>query len=46
MRELSVNESKSMYAGGLSAVAYAAIVSGVSFVIGILDGITRTLKCR
>jgi hypothetical protein len=46
MKELSNNQTKQLYAGGLSAAAWAAIVSGVSFVIGIFDGITRTLRCN
>ncbi len=46
MKELSINQAKSLYAGGLSAAAWAAIVGGISFVIGIFDGITRTLRCN
>jgi len=46
MRELNVNEEKTMYAGGLSAGAYALITAGVSFFIGLLDGITRPFRCR
>jgi hypothetical protein len=46
MRELNVKEARKMYAGGLSAAAWAAIVSGVSFVIGIFDGITRIIRCN
>ena len=46
MKELSANQAKELRAGGLSAAAWAAIVSGISFVIGIFDGITRTLRCN
>lgn len=46
MKELSVKQAKTLYAGGLSAAAWAAIISSVSFVIGIFDGITRTLRCN
>lgn len=46
MRELTYSEKKSMYAGGLTAGAYALITAGISFFIGILDGITRPFKCR
>lgn len=46
MKELSTNQAKQLYAGGLSAAAWAAIVGGVSFVIGIFDGITRILRCN
>lgn len=46
MRELTSFESNKTYAGSLSAAAYAAISAGISFFIGILDGITRPFKCR
>ena len=46
MKELSTNQAKSLFAGGLSAAAWAAIVSGISFVIGVFDGITRVLRCN
>ncbi len=46
MKELSVKEEKNCYAGGLSAGAYALISAGISFFIGILDGISRPFKCR
>ena len=41
MKELSVKQAKTLYAGGLSAAAWAAIISGVSFVIGIFDGLIK-----
>ena len=46
MRELSLNEEKNIHAGGLSAAAFAAIAAGISFFVGIFDGITRTIKCH
>lgn len=46
MKELTRKESNSLYAGSLSAAAYAAISAGISFFIGILDGITRPFRCR
>ena len=46
MKELNLKEAKSLYGGGLSAAAYAAIAAGISFLVGILDGITRPFKCR
>lgn len=46
MRELSLKEEKNMYAGGLSAGAFAAIAAGISFFVGIFDGLTRVLKCH
>ena len=45
MKEISTKQAKEIYGGGLTAIGYAAIVSGVSFLVGILDGITRTLRC-
>ena len=41
MKELSINQAKSLYAGGFSAAAWAAIVGGISFVIGIFDGLRK-----
>ena len=46
MKELDIRDAKNMYAGGLSAGACALIASGISFIIGIFDGITRPFKCR
>lgn len=42
MKELSIKQAKSLYAGGLSAAAWTAIISGISFVIGIFDGLRKT----
>lgn len=46
MREMSIKETKEMYGGGLSAGAYALIAAGISFLVGIVDGVTRPFKCR
>ena len=46
MKELSLNKQKSTTAGGLSSIAYAAIAFGLSFVVGIFDGISRPFRCR
>ena len=46
MRELTFKEKNTMSAGGLSALAWGAIAAGVSFFVGIFDGITRILKCQ
>lgn len=46
MKELNEKESKNIYAGGLSAGACALIAAGISFLVGIFDGVTRPFKCR
>lgn len=46
MKELKIEESKNMYAGSLSAGAYGLIAAGISFFVGLLDGITRPFRCR
>lgn len=46
MKELSLKESKECYAGGISAGVCAVIAAGVSFLAGILDGLTRPFRCR
>ena len=46
MKELNLKKCKSLYAGGISAGLFALLASGVSFVIGVLDGITRPFRCR
>ena len=46
MLKLDEKELKETYGGGLSPGAYAAIAAGVSFIIGIVDGITRPFRCR
>ena len=46
MRELSIKEKSEITAGGLSFFGFAAIASGISFIVGIFDGITRVLKCH
>lgn len=46
MKELELKETKSLYAGSISAGVCAAIAAGVSFFVGLLDGITRPFRCR
>ena len=45
MKEINTKQAKELYGGGLTAIGYAAIISGVSFLVGILDGIVRTVRC-
>lgn len=46
MKELKIDDAKSLYAGSLSAGAYGLIAAGISFFVGLLDGITRPFRCR
>lgn len=46
MRELNLEESKQLCAGSLSAGACGLIAAGISFFVGLLDGITRPFRCR
>lgn len=46
MIELNEKKSKEIYAGGISAGICAAITAGISFIIGIFDGVTRPFRCR
>ena len=46
MQKLSITRQKEIYAGGLGTGVYAAISAGISFIIGIFDGITRPFRCR
>lgn len=46
MRKLSNDEMKSINGGGVSIGLIAAIVAGITFITGILDGILRPMGCR
>ena len=45
MKELTDEELKQVN-GGLSIIGCLGIVAGVIFIVGILDGYTRPLKCN
>ncbi|MFA5602479.1 MAG: class IIb bacteriocin, lactobin A/cerein 7B family [Bacilli bacterium] len=45
MKTLSVRELKSIE-GGISHWAVAGIIGGIIFIIGVIDGFIRPLKCR
>ena len=45
MKELSVNEMHEVK-GGSKAVVGLAIVAGITFLIGVIDGFIRPLKCN
>ena len=44
--KLSNKELKMISAGASAGWIAAAIVSGVSFIVGIFDGFIRPFKCR
>lgn len=46
MNKLSDNEMKNITGGGISIGVAAAIVAGITFITGLLDGILRPLGCR
>ena len=46
MRKLTEVEMKNVCGGGISIGVVAAIVAGITFITGVLDGILRPLGCR
>lgn len=46
MNILANSELKNIYAGGVKIGIVAAIVGVVTFVVGVVDGYLRPLKCR
>ena len=44
MKELSVNEMHEVKGGG--AAIGLAIVAGITFLIGVIDGFVRPLRCN
>lgn len=46
--KLKTNELKMIYAGSgaSTGIIAAAIITGVSFIVGIFDGFIRPFKCR
>lgn len=46
MTKLTVNEAKMIKGGAVSGWVIAGIVAGITFFVGVLDGITRPFKCR
>jgi len=45
MNQLTNNELMNVY-GGFSALGVMSIIGGIVFLIGLLDGFVRPLKCR
>lgn len=46
MKELNYNELCSVKGGGGGALLGFAIVAGITFLIGVIDGYVRPLKCN
>jgi len=46
MEKLTDVEMKNISGGGISIGVVAAIVAGITFITGLLDGILRPLGCR
>lgn len=46
MQELSKSELSKVKGGGLNFGIGFAITAGVAFLIGVIDGIVRPLKCN
>ena len=46
MIKIDNNELKNINGGGLSLGAWLAIASAVTFIIGVIDGYVRPLKCN
>lgn len=46
MQELNSEELMEIQGGGISFGTGLLIVAGVAFIIGVVDGIVRPLKCN
>ncbi len=46
MKNLSLEEMKQISGGGINIGLWLGIGAGVSFIIGLIDGIIRPLKCN
>lgn len=43
---LDTNELKCIYAGEVSVALVGSIVSGIMFLIGVIDGFVNPIKCH
>ena len=46
MKNLTSNEMKNISGGGINIGLWFGIGAGVSFLIGLIDGLIRPLKCN
>ena len=46
MKKLKTEEMKTIDGGGVNIGLWIGIGAGISFVIGLIDGLIRPLKCR
>ena len=46
VKEVQTNELKTVYGGSISIGAGLAIVAGIVFIIGAIDGYLRPLSCH
>ena len=46
MKKLKDEELMKINGGGFNIGIAAAIIGGISFLVGIFDGVVRPLKCR
>ena len=46
MKNLTNNEMKKIDGGGANIALWLGIGAGVSFIIGLIDGLIRPLKCN
>ena len=46
MKELNKNELMSIEGGGNAVAIGLAIAAGITFIIGVIDGYVRPLKCN
>lgn len=46
MKELTKEELLDVQGGGITIGGVLLVIAGVTFVIGVIDGIVRPLKCN
>ena len=46
MKKLSDDELKSISGGGVNIGLWTTVIAGVTFLIGLIDGMVRPFKCN